>query len=257
MIVIILLLWHNYIMSEFIFAQHAALLEQQKIKRQLAAAQVVRARRLERDNPDYVKDSSLLDYLRTAQGLLTFLNHARERGVPAILEIGSGTARAIGQLAQNQMGEGLSFVATGLTHRHIETPNVLWRPTPAEVLRGVDDKSVSGIIALSALGFSRVPELVVNNIDRTLVKGGAIKATFRGKESYGEEWDAKYDEWGYGPHDQFTTELRRRRYDVAVMETGGDDIMVAIRHTRRMPITARELLEQDAQTLPQQLELAA
>ncbi|HVA11238.1 MAG TPA: hypothetical protein VNG32_03655 [Candidatus Dormibacteraeota bacterium] len=243
-------------MSEFFFAHHAALLEQAKIRQQQAAAQIAHMRLLEQIEPEYIKDSSILDYLKSAKGLQAFLTHSRSRSVPNVLEIGSGTATALTQIAESQFGEGLSFIGTNLTHRpKPDTPQVVLRQTPAEVLDGFAPQSVGGILSIGAIAFSAAPELVIDSIDRTLVKGAAIKATFRAKHSYGPEWDGKYDAWGYGPHDAFSKELRQRRFDVAIMETEVDDVLVAIKPGVRKIVTARELLEQDSQTLHDQLDL--
>jgi len=244
-------------MSEFVFAQHAALLEKAKIRRQQAAAQIRHMRFLEMHEPDFVKDSSLYDYLEQSGGLLAFLNYSRSQE-STVLEIGVGTANALAELASSQLGNGLSFVGTGLTHRrHAEVPNVSLRQTPAEILSGVSPKSVGGILSLNGIGFSKAPELVVDAIDRSLVGGGAIKATFRGDTSYGPEWDQRYDSWGYGSYHPFRQELRRRRYDVAVIETGADDILVALKPGFDKATSAQQLLEQDMNSLPDQLALIA
>ncbi|HSX53575.1 MAG TPA: hypothetical protein VLF90_04430 [Patescibacteria group bacterium] len=243
-------------MSEFFFAQHAALLEQAIIRRQQAASQIVRMRLLEHTEPEYVKNSSLLDYLQSAKGLLTFLTHSRGSSAPNILEIGSGTGTALTQIAESQFGDGLSFIGTNLLNRPKPgSPQVVLRQTTAEVLRGIAPRSVGGVLSIGSMAFSSAPELVIDTIDRKLVKGAAIKATFRAKHSYGLEWDEKYDAWGYRPHDAFSKELRRRRFDVAVMENEGDDVLVAIKPGVRNIATARELLEQDSQTLRDQIAL--
>lgn len=246
-------------MTDFGFAFQSKYLARNaapKILRAEAAAQIHRMRRLESSEPAFIKDSSLTDYLKAAKGLLAFLDHTRERQ-PAMLEIGSGTATALDQLAENQLGYGLTLMGTVLRHLRETKPNVTLRTTPAEILHRVPAKSVGGILSLGGIAFSAVPELVVNNINRTLVKGGILKATFRASHSYGQEWDEKYDEWGYRLHDPFSQELQRRRFDVAVMETEVDDIMVAIKPGVRKIATAQELLQEDARTLPEQLALVA
>ena len=245
-------------MSEFALVQHAALLEQEKNRRQQVAAKLKRLRELEHNNPEFLRDSSLRDYLVSAGGLQAFLDHIRETKSRKVLDIGTGTGKALSQIATSRAGDGLSFIGTALTSPKTEKPTgIQLHLTAAESLRGIQPDSVGGVLSIGSIGFSNAPELVVANIDRTLVDGGAIKATFRKKGTYGKDWDKKYDKWGYSIHDPFTREWSKLGYDLAIAETEDDDILVAVKPGALKPIGAAELLQADIQTLPEQIELLA
>jgi hypothetical protein len=211
-------------------------------------AKIERIISLERTNPLFIQDSSLARYVHAARGLGYFLNRINTSNVPSVvLDIGTGTGNALAQLAQEPNCDGISFIGTTLTESTVSkaSQTVPIFVTPAEELRGILDKSVGGIISIAGIGFSDHPHLVAENMDRVLADGGLIKATFRKKGSYGWRWNHRYNQWGYNSHDGFSQALYEKGYDVAILETPDDDVMLATKPDGQTKVDAWTLLAID------------
>lgn len=247
-------------MHEVFYHFHQSFLAKERARRELAAYKRVQSiRELERNNPDFVRDSTAKDYLRDLQGLQVLFDDARSNNPSApILEIGTGTSTAIGTLAKSEIGQKSSFIATGLlTYSEMddlpESVNVVL--AAAEFLP-LQSESVGAAFSNKAFGFSQ-PELSAEKLDTALVPGAAVKATFFNpdKTVYERKWRRFYKKWGYSAHKLFTRAFRKRDYDIATLETSEDIIWVAVKPGGKNTMSARELLERDQQTLPAQLAL--
>ena len=188
---------------------------------------------IEETDTSYIPDSALSNYWESMHGFAAFLDHIKTANVPKkIVDIGTGNGIALSQLVNSPLGEDVSFIGTALTNSselQAVLPIVPVVITQVEKL-AIQKNSVGGILARESIGFSNHPELVVENMDRVLAPGGVIKATFKRKKgSYGRKWNRKYENWGYHTHEQFSLELSKRGYDVAILETDGDDILLAIK----------------------------
>lgn len=209
-----------------------------------AESKVSRIARLELEDGSYVPESSLEDYVEAAHGLEMLVQYVKETdSLPKmILDIGTGKGRALSELAQTPLGHGLSFIGTSLVPRpefaHMPD-NLQIQIAPAEDLKDIPDQSIGAIMSFAGIAFSNDPETVVANMDRVMADGGLIKATFRGKGSYGREWNKKYDAWGYHHHESFSQALGNRGYVVGLLEIkGGDDVILAMKpdRTERDPL---------------------
>lgn len=243
---------------ESIWGLHQAGLEEAdyRRKRALAAQKICRIRSLERTDSAYIVDSTQSDYVRKVRGLLFYFDYVRNLSQsPKVLDVGTGTSRAIDEIARSPLGKGITFEATAFT-RHTRMKRFLGKVhlTSAEVLRDISSESVSGILAIQSAGFSAEPSLVAESFDRVLCPGGVLKMTFRKKGSYGKKEDRQYKKWGYSTHDEFSVSLvEDLGYDVCILEAdpkdpNADDVLLAIKPGGKNSISAKELLEKDAQS---------
>ena len=194
-----------------------------------SGAKVDVIKRFELTDPRYIPRSSIETYLKSAHGLTAFFNYIETMGLPKrIMDIGTGDAIALREMAQEF--PDFSFGGTVLTR----TPSFNNNPknlqviteTSAEELTDIEGP-VGGILSFQAIAFSNEPNRVVDNMHNILAPGGLIKATFRRQGSYGRDWDKLYDKWGYNRHDPFSQALLGLGYNVGILETEGDDILLA------------------------------
>lgn len=149
-------------------------------ERQNLAIQLLDARQKERTKI-YTTDRSGDEYSRCLGGLKYFFEHVQTLSSHSVLDIGAGTTRAIHQISQKSEASGIEFYAAGLSTvslREGYLPKYRVHLTPAESLRGFEDKSMGGIIAVYSLCYSTTPRLAAERIDDLLVPGGVIKAVF-------------------------------------------------------------------------------
>lgn len=194
-----------------------------------------RIKQIEATDPGYIPVSSLESYLKSSRGLAMVFNYVERIGLPKkVLDIGTGDGNALKELAEAR--QDFSYIGTVLSaseQKNLVPENMEIKEATAETLLPIEDESIGAILSFQAIGFSAHPEAVAESMDRVLMPGGIIKASFRKKHgSYGKEWNRKYDEWGYNSHDQFTFELHQRGYDIAILETEGDDVILAIKPDR-------------------------
>lgn len=161
-------------------------------------------------------DRDIIDYIDALGGITSFLNYAEGLGnQQTILDIGSGSFRGITQISRIKAAENLNFVGTTLSRTEDiekDTGSVKVRITSAEILRGIENESINGILAVSSIAYSKAPSLVASNIDRVLVPGGVLKSAFR-PTSGENEFSIRYD---YKTHHRFSEAFERMGYDVAV-----------------------------------------
>ncbi len=84
--------------------------------------------------------------------------------------------------------------------------------TGAETLRGIDTKSLGGVLALNSIAYSAYPKLAIQKIDEVLIPGGAIKGTFAVLGGIRNYSGSMFKDCA-----QFTRELQSRGYDVSYL----------------------------------------
>lgn len=167
-------------------------------------------------------------YLRTLFGLNGTLQYIEEGVLPRrALDIGTGTGQGIHELSETVFSDNWEVHATGLLRKHIIphlSPRVRFHLTAGEFLKGIPDGSISCTLALNSVAYSETPELVVENLDRVTVPGGAVKATFV------SEWK-KTSSSIWSTHHVFSRMMSRQGFGVAVIPNvhEGVDIMLAVK----------------------------
>ncbi len=211
--------------------------------RRTVAKQIHFARYLDRSKR-YITDRSLNEYLKSFAGLKHFLEYAKSHHQNGpILDIGSGTTRAISELSESPLGENLTFIASVLT-RPPETGDRVSRvvSTSAELLNGIQDDSIAGIISCYGIAYSSAPELAIRRMDQVLVSGGALKAVF-----YGQTPDkgSLANFHGLQTSHRFKEELFTMNYDISSLFQGPVEVVLAIKPGGTDSISASELLALD------------
>lgn len=221
-------------------------------ERKAIASQLKQMRLLEKSKA-YKEEAwsrEIEDYLFCFNGLSGLFKYAKElNNGNRVLDLGSGTTKGISQISKSRLGEGLEFEATVLTNRPEVEENLGLKKThitSAETLKGIKDNSVSVILALNSLAYSATPHIAIERIDKVLVPGGVIKATFQGKNIIDNEFAGEYN---YQTHDQFTNCLRDLNYDVAVSDSVSEEIILAIKPGIRKTLLAQDLLRRDSGVL--------
>lgn len=129
----------------------------------------------------YFTDRDLPTAIQVLGGLEYCLDYIRSNPVSkTLLEIGAGKTKMLSQLSRvPYFGRNLNYEATVLDLPGKLPQDSLPREkihiTSAEVLRGIQDNSIGGIIEVFALMHSGAPELCAESINRVLVNGGVIK----------------------------------------------------------------------------------
>ncbi len=213
--------------------------------RNLAARQIKNIRRFERSSVRYVTDRNIEEYSNLLDGLQHSLLYAKNLpNSNIILDIGAGNTRGIFEIATSLLGEGISCEATVLV-KHKESSRFLGlfgkekiHITSAEVLRGIENDSIAGVLALYSIAYSAAPELVIRRIDEVLVKGGFIKALFRDPDSVKND-SAFVRKTDFKTHHPFSSLLKKFGYDVALLRS--KDGFLAIKPGGKFDITAERL----------------
>jgi hypothetical protein len=165
---------------------------------------------LEKGEPVYYTKRDSFMYLWEFQGLSGSFDYIKTLKSNVVVDIGTGEGLAWSELAR-KYGDDLEFWATNLIYDK-EVANRLGgrvKITPAEFMKGFADNSVGGVVAMKSIAYSSSPEMVVKAIDRILVPGGLIKASFKGVGESGVN---------YNTHHDFTEVLRSLGYDTEVFE---------------------------------------
>lgn len=215
-------------------------------ERRAAARKIWETRRVELES-GYQTNRSSQNYQAYFEGLEYFFDYIRSLGTGnLVLDIGAGTTRGISELSESYIGMGLSFFATGLVRSRLvqqHIGNERFRTTPAEVLRGFQEESVSGILALHSIAYCTSAELVVTRIHQVLVAGGVVKCVFPTKEDYVGTISKTTEQNA----DKFITEWKRLGYDVAVHNTDPSlTIVLTIKPGGVPSVSAKYLLDEDA-----------
>ncbi len=179
----------------------------------------------------------LTSYLSKLGGLAHFLDYV-ESTHPSVVDIGAGHAVAVNQLADSANGN-LKYLATGMVRpSDYSSPKVPYLEAGAEVLLGIDDESIGGVLAVHSIIFSAAPDMVVDAIDRVLVDGGAIKTNLVIN---------KNGEYVPQTQDALQSELAAKDYDVALAPSG--KILLALKPGGHSAIGAHALLQADLENI--------
>lgn len=196
------------------------------------------------------------DYIEIFKGLEQLFNYARTLPVNTILDVGAGLTRGVRDLQQSQLGAFLQFKATVLTKRY-EIENYLGFDntliTEVEKLDGIKDASCAVVLGANSIAYSVAPDRAISQIDRVLVPGGALKATFKNsEEAYVSDGQYEMDK-----HFLFSSALINRGYDCMTLpgESNKDyDVLLAIKPGGKHKINIVSLLLNDQNSYHFQIE---
>lgn len=229
-------------LPEIVAILHQAGLENAKQLRQDAAQGIKETRRRESNDPDFVVDSTMEDYEKKIRILPAILEYVKHSPTPqTILEIGGGTFRALNEMAQSPMGEGLTFSGTGL-QEHDGWKAFVGKifKSSAEKLSRIRNDSIGGLLGIQSIGFSKRPELVAAVLQLKVAQEGIVVASFKKKPpaKYSPAWGKIYTDWKYQTHDTFSQTLTSLGWDVAILpgRDGNDvedDVVVAVKTEKR------------------------
>lgn len=138
-----------------------------------------------------VRDRGAIQYLELLGGIEKFFQYVKKLPKNKVIDLGAGTARAVGEFSRSEISKDIQFLATDVIRHKELTDNIdteMFKKTPAEVLKGVEDESVGGLVSvIGAASYSESIPLLADTIDRVLVPGGVFKATLLGwKEKDGK-----------------------------------------------------------------------
>lgn len=175
------------------------------------------------------------EYVRNLCGLQAFFDNVPE-GRP-ILDVGAGRGYAAEEFADVAFSHERRFIGTALRFNR-SLVNAFgegnFHITSAEVLRGVEDESIGGILGVySAPAYSVNHAQVARRFNEVLVPGGIIKVSlFLTSPS----------------RTNFMHELNDLGYDVMAQRVDKRIIVVAIKPGGEKKISALQLLTKDNQT---------
>lgn len=189
----------------------------------------------------YAVSRDALDYLLGLDGLAGSFEYIKQLKSNVVVDVGTGKGLAWSKLAQ-KYGDGLDFWATNLVYdKHlVDLFGNRIKFTPVEFMKGFADESVAGVVAMKSIAYSSSPERAMGEIDRILVPGGLIKASFRGPEESG------VIDLNYQKHDEFTKNLKSLGYDVEVVD---NEIVLAIKPGGG--VRAKDILAKDLESVEQ------
>lgn len=195
----------------------------------------------ERGEAVYAVNRDALAYLLGFGGLTESFKYIKQLKSNVVVDIGTGKGLAWSELA-GKYGNGLEFWATNLVYdKHlVDLFNDRVKFTPVEFMKGFTDESVGGVIAMKSIAYSASPEMAMRAIDRILVPGGLIKASFRGPEESG------IVDLGYQTHHKFTESLKSLGYDIGVL---GDEVVLAVKPGGG--VKAKDILTKDLESVEQ------
>lgn len=193
-----------------------------------------------RPEKDWTNNRRGREYVRCLQGLEASLSYIKELRSNLVLDIGTGTSEGIADIANSDLGQGLQFKGTSVTPQP-DFKNYLGKDrviiTPAESLRGVENNSVGGALALHSLTYSAEPQYVVTRLDQVLVDGGLVKLL-----AYHDE--VNQGRLGEKTIKPFLNVFKDFGYDVAI----SDNILLAIKPSSsnsNSAASANDLIDQD------------
>ncbi len=183
------------------------------------------------------------DYIRSLLGLDYLFKYLEKIGEKTVLDCGAGNTLGITQISKSLLAGDIIFDATVLRKIDSAIEQNLGREhtfrTPIETFTALADKQYGAILALNSLAYSSAPELAIASIDKHLVRGGVIKATFI-KKQYWHHLE------GWNTHDAFSEQLSQLGYDLAIAPNDADkkiDVLVAVKSGGIT--SASEILEKD------------
>ncbi len=195
----------------------------------------------EKGESAYTVNRGAIDYLFGLDGLIGSFEYIKQLKSNIVVDVGTGKGLAWSELAK-KYGDGLDFWATNLVYdKHlVDLFGDRIKFTPVEFMKGFSDESVGGVMAMKSIAYSSSPERAIAEIDRILVPGGLIKASFRGPEESG------VIDLDYQKHDEFTKNLKSLGYDVEVI---GEEVVLAIKPGGE--IRAKDILAKDLESVEQ------
>lgn len=226
-------------------------------ERNAVAEQLKRIRIFERED-QFTKNRGIAGYTAYLYGLGGYFDYVRQLGnFPKVLDIGAGTTRAAHELSGSKIGKGIDFMATVLVRPQKDNPQLPKEKvisTSAEVLKGIPDQSIAGVLACYSIAYSQNPYLAIRRIDQVLVKGGIIKARFAVDSDF-----TNIDNTIRGLRDgkEFIEELKNLEYDIAATDANQErrGVIVAIK-PGGPGVSAKEVLNLDYESyLPQMRQL--
>lgn len=191
----------------------------------------------------------IIAYLEKFEGLSELFAYVRDNTESrSIVDIGAGR-RAVGvnQLAANELGQGLSFSATGVVGPDEGYKGVPFLVASGENLEGIPDASVGGVLGMYSITYTYAPETVVREIDRILVPGGVVKTRLIRRDEISRGHVGLY----IATPDHYLPHLKSRGFDCALNDEG--NIILAIKSGNRSGADAAELLRRDKQMISQKL----
>lgn len=121
------------------------------------------------------------DYVQILDGITLLLEYTASLTQRHIIDIGTGTGRALEDIAKLHRNLGLHY--TGTTLAALPNSSVPIKSTSIEVMRGYGANSVSGILSVHSLNYCMHPTYAVARIDEILEPGGVIKVAGLGIEA--------------------------------------------------------------------------
>ena len=181
-------------------------------------------------------------YLSEFGGLEGMLRYVESLGENMkVVDVGVGKGIAWSELSE-EYEKKLEFMATNLVYdQHlVDLFGKRVKFTPAEFMKGFENESVGGIVAMKSIAYSEDPELVATRLDEILVPGGIIKARFSSTENVRKVPD-------FRPYYRLTRQLLNLGYDVAI--SSDEMIVLAIKPGGKE--RAVDVFERDIESLKQ------
>lgn len=171
-----------------------------------------------------------------------------------IVDLGSGTGRALSDMHEQYACLGLEFVGTGLIGESLVFAP--YRVTPCELMRGFAPATVGGCLSVfGAPHYSRHMDLVLKRVDEMLVSGGvakfALAASNSGSGKHRDALNAEYAQTNARIREFFD----KRGYGIASVdvrltfdEAWRGLAFLAVKPTAQMDVSAlaTSLMEADA-----------
>jgi len=202
-----------------------------------------------KDRGNYQVDRNAYEYVHFLRGIYKFLSYVRgisSNNGASLLWLGEGTLQAVEQFLRAGWLNGINQIATTLDTeicRTVSEVEVLacGGERLSDQRRSIDDQTILGIISVFALQFSARPDLVVKELQRVLSPSGVIKMVVSSKQLN-----------GIGGSERWIPIFTDNELSVALHEGLEFDVILAVKPP--VLVTACELLEQDNQTMGNQLE---
>lgn len=215
-------------------------------ERNAVARQLRQAREFDQKDV-YTTSRSMRDYESVLDGLEFFLQYVQDLDSnPTVLDLGAGKGRAVMEL-RRQHGSRFTYLATTLSYpgKFFQSEDIRTIQTSSEMLTGISDDSISGVLACYSLAYSAEPEFAIRRIDQVMKAGGIIKAKFIDEYNSNDNFTLQS---GIKRSQRFERELCSMGYDVAVEErTYRGEILVGIKPGGEVEESASSLLLLDQQ----------
>lgn len=126
-------------------------------------------------------------------GVEASFDYVRNLPVKTILDLGTGTGKALAEFKKSPEGNGLNFIGQAIKNNKAIVNNLGsggYRITPVESLKTIPDKSVGAVISVyGGMMYSRHYDSMADSISRILIDDGLVKTSIPFNESPGENID--------------------------------------------------------------------